>query len=111
MKKMGQTLTERELLEVFNEVDADKNGEIDFDEFTIMMQSTAGDRGERQELVDAFAVFDEDGSGSTSKAEVKEIMEKFGQKLTEAELTQVMKEVDTDGDGQIDFEEFCQMMK
>ena len=45
----------------------------------------------------AFKVFDADGSGTTSLSELKEILEKFGQKLTQQELDAVMAEIDSDG--------------
>ena len=37
-------------------------------------------------------------------------MKKLGQALTEAELDAMMDEVDTNGDGEISFEEFKAMM-
>ena len=63
------------------------------------------------ELAEAFKAFDADGDGTTSKEELKKILAKFGQTLTDAELDAVMAEVDTDGDGQIDYAEFKQAME
>jgi calmodulin len=63
------------------------------------------------ELKDAFKAFDADGDGTTSKDELKKILAKFGQHLTDAELNAVMAEVDTDGDGEIDFNEFKKAME
>ena len=63
------------------------------------------------ELNLAFKAFDADGDGTTSKDELKKILAKFGQTLTDAELDAVMAEVDTDGDGEIDYEEFKRAME
>lgn len=63
------------------------------------------------ELKEAFKAFDADGDGTTSKDELKKILAKFGQTLTDAELDAVMAEVDTDGDGEIDYNEFKRAME
>jgi len=63
-----------------------------------------------KELREAFAVFDSDSDGTTSRTELKRIMLKFGQTLTDQELDAVMAEVDDDGDGVISFEEFKLVM-
>ena len=49
------------------------------------------------ELKAAFVVFDADGDGTTSRSELKRIMLKFGQALSNAELDAVMAEVDKNG--------------
>merc|ERR1711871_944115 len=59
---------------------------------------------------EAFSLFDEDGGGSISADELGEVMRSLGQDPTEEELTDLVNEVDTDGNGEIDFEEFCVMM-
>jgi calmodulin len=64
-----------------------------------------------QELRDAFAVFDTDGSGSIDRKELKRLMKKLGQALSEAELDAMMSEVDENGDGEISFEEFKALMQ
>lgn len=103
MKNFGHNLTNTELQEMIDAVDEDGNNEIDFDEWCVMMQSVHKDRNE--ELREAFAVFDVDGGGTTSKEELMEIMVRFAQNLSDEELTAVMDEVDADGSGEIDFDE------
>jgi Ca2+-binding EF-hand superfamily protein len=53
-------------------------------------------------------VFDEDSSGQITAMEMRSVMNKFG--LTDEELDEMLKEVDRDGDGSINFEEFCCLM-
>ena len=62
------------------------------------------------ELKEAFKVFDKDGSGSISAAELKHVMNNLGEKLTDEEVDEMISEADVDGDGEINFEEFIKMM-
>jgi Ca2+-binding EF-hand superfamily protein len=110
MRKLGQNPSEAELIEMINSVDDNGDCEIDFEEFLILMKSRIGERDPEKELRDAFAVFDTDGSGSIDRKELKRLMKKLGQALSEAELDAMMDEVDTNGDGEISFEEFKAMM-
>ena len=57
----------------------------------------------------AFKLFDKDGGGTISSEEIKEIL-CGGQNIDEAVWAEVIKEVDNDGNGEIDFEEFSEMM-
>ena len=110
MKKLGQNPSEHELIEMINSVDDNGDNEIDFPEFLILMKSRIGERDPEKELRDAFKVFDTDNSGSIDRKELKRLMKKLGQALTEGELDAMMDEVDTNGDGEISFEEFKAMM-
>merc|ERR1712085_62947 len=112
MKSLGQNPTEKELKQMIRSVDADGNNEIDFDEFLILMSSKKPSSDDPdKELRDAFAVFDDDNSGSISREELKKLMKNLGQSLSDGELDAMMDEVDTDGNGEIDFNEFKSMMQ
>ena len=63
-----------------------------------------------EELQASFSMFDTDGGGTVDAAELKEVLSKVGIEVTPAELTSAMAEVDTSGDGALDFQEFLQMM-
>jgi Ca2+-binding EF-hand superfamily protein len=111
MRKLGQNPTEEELIEMISSVDDNGDHEIDFNEFLLLMKSRIGERDPEKELRDAFAVFDTDGSGSIDRKELKKLMKKLGQALTEGELDAMMDEVDENGDGEISFEEFKALME
>eukprot|EP00976_Prorocentrum_cordatum_P032308 656961-Prorocentrum_minimum.AAC.2 len=91
MRSLGQNPTEAELQDMINEVDADGNGTIDFPEFLSLMAKKMKpalfrgfgslrlltmhlrppqDTDSEEELKEAFKVFDKDGNGFISAAEV-----------------------------------------
>jgi len=110
MRKLGQNPSQKELIEMMSSVDDNGDNEIDFNEFLLLMKSRIGERDPEKELRDAFAVFDTDNSGAIDRKELKRLMKKLGQNLSEAELDAMMDEVDINGDGEISFEEFKELM-
>ena len=58
----------------------------------------------------AFRTLDKDCNGYITVRELKEVMMKLGEKLTTKEVTEIVSEADTNGDGRIDVDEFVQMM-
>ncbi|KAL5271755.1 hypothetical protein ACHWQZ_G000080 [Mnemiopsis leidyi] len=62
------------------------------------------------EFREAFAMFDKDGDGSISVAELGHVMRSLGQNPTDHELTEMIREADDDNNGSVDFEEFLLLM-
>ncbi len=67
-------------------------------------------RAQVQEFKEAFDIFDVDGGGTITAEELGEVMKSLGQKPTRAQLEAMVREIDADGDGAIDFPEFLTMM-
>ena len=59
---------------------------------------------------ESFNRFDKDGNGFINTHELASILRSLGQKHTEAELQEIISEVDIDGNGSIDFPEFLTIM-
>ena len=59
------------------------------------------------EFKEAFSLFDKDGDGTITTKELGTVMRSLGQNPTEAELQDMINEVDADGSGTIDFPEVC----
>ena len=74
--------------------DADNDGSTDTDDKARMT------REREEELCDMFMMFDQDRGGTISIEELSAVMVKFGG-LDKDELTSMLSEADTDGDGQV----------
>uniref|UniRef100_A0A4X2KIZ1 EF-hand domain-containing protein n=2 Tax=Vombatus ursinus TaxID=29139 RepID=A0A4X2KIZ1_VOMUR len=110
MRALGQTPTEAELQEIMNEVDASGNGTIDFSEFLNVMARKMKDTDSNEDIQDAFRVFDKNRDGFISAGELRHVMTNFGEKLTDEEVEEMIKEADIDGDGQVNYIQFVEMM-
>merc|ERR1712083_1135459 len=107
----GKIMSDEEVEQMFNAVDTDKSGFIDYSEFVVAAmnesQLTTNDK-----LQAAFKMFDKDGSGVISPDEIKEVLSFGGTNaLNQKQIEAIVKQVDENGDGEISFEEFVDMMK
>lgn len=62
------------------------------------------------EFKDAFSLFDKNGDGRITSDELGTVMKSLGQEPTDKEVRDMIKEVDIDGNGTIEFSEFLEMM-
>merc|ERR1711909_169439 len=98
MRAMGFRPSEEELAELLHEVDEDGSGEIEFGEFCQLCATFLVEDPDmetmKKELKDAFRVYDKEGQGF----------------ITTETLRGLIGELDEDGSGSMDFDEFCEMM-
>jgi len=110
LKKVGSKLAEPEMELLMEAADVNGNGYLDYGEFvavTIHLQRLSNDG----HLRTAFLFFDKDSSGYIERAELADALADESGHTDEAALNNVLREVDTDKDGRISFDEFVAMMK
>ncbi|XP_045165570.2 neo-calmodulin-like isoform X1 [Mercenaria mercenaria] len=110
MRSLGQNPTEQEIRQMVKMVDADNDGEVDFDEFMKLIARKLQSVDIEEEILEAFRVFDKDGNGSISKDELRFAITTLGEKVKENELDDLMRAADLNGDGQINYSEFAKMI-
>jgi len=109
LNRVGATnLMESEIRELMDAADIDNSGTIDYREF--IAATLHLNKMEREEhLFSAFSYFDKDGSGKITMDELQQACQEFG--IGDAQLDEMIKEVDQDNDGSIDYNEFVAMMR
>jgi Ca2+-binding EF-hand superfamily protein len=109
---------------IVREYDVDGSGEIDFEEFVVMMIKLLGKRvrsdliNYREYLTDetiqkyekSFREADTSGDGRLGREEVEKMVKRLGVQLSKQQLDEIFREVDKDNSGEIEFDEYCAMM-
>ncbi|XP_073393613.1 polcalcin Cup a 4 isoform X2 [Physcomitrium patens] len=62
-----------------------------------------------KDLEEAFKLFDLNGDGKISKAELGTVLRSIGDEMSDADLEQMIRDADTDGDGEVDLQEFINL--
>jgi len=114
LRTMGQAFEERDLKKLIKQFDSDGSGEIEFEEFAAMV-ATFVNSGEdkdkiEEELREAFRLYDKEGQGYISTMVLRDILRAIDDAITEDELDEMIAEIDQDGSGTVDFDEFKEMM-
>lgn len=106
---LGSKTTSEEVKRMMEEIDQNKDGYIDLKEFADFHCTDDG-RDDSKELRDAFDLYDLDKNGLISANELHAVLKKLGEKCSLGDCRRMISNVDADGDGSVNFEEFKKMM-
>jgi len=113
LKDCGVRVSDEELNEIILEVDDDGSGLLEFEEFAQLAAKFLLEEDlveMKKELKEAFRIYDKEGNGYITNEVFLEILRELDPKLTQENLDDIIEEIDEDGSGTVDFEEFMQMM-
>ncbi|KAK8390691.1 hypothetical protein O3P69_010418 [Scylla paramamosain] len=91
------------------------DGTFSFNEFVEIVCNMGGGgerpaEDEEKEMRDAFKIFDKHERGYICASDLRAVLQCLGEDLSEEEIEDMIREVDIDGDGRIDFEEFVKAL-
>lgn len=113
LSMLGHQLDDKMLKEIIDEVDADGSGELEFEEFvTLAARFLVEEDAEamQQELKEAFRLYDKEGNGYITTDVLREILRELDETVSKDDLDQMIEEIDSDGSGTVDFDEFMEVM-
>lgn len=111
IKNLGLTPSEDQLAQLMSEIDLDGSGTVEFNEFAIWMSIKMSPDDRTIELQNTFKIFDENGDHFITANELKNVMKRLGQVLSDEEIDLMIREADSDGDMKVNFKEFVHLMR
>ncbi|CAN6335942.1 unnamed protein product [Urochloa humidicola] len=117
LRALGAPPGPGEVRRMMDEMDADRDGFVDLAEFVAFHRGGGGGGGEEQDaaateasLREAFRMYDADSNGLISARELHRVLRQLGDKCSVADCSKMIRSVDADGDGSVNFDEFKKMM-
>lgn len=111
---LGHEVNDDELDEVMEEFDEDESGEIEFREFIKLAEEFIEPEEDyetaKNNLRELFCMYDKEERGFIPVADFVTILKAMEPELSDEEANQIVKELDADGSGTIEFEEFIDAM-
>ncbi|XP_055712599.1 troponin C-like [Phlebotomus papatasi] len=114
LEMLGQTLDDKSLAAVIREHDQRQTGKLDFEKFAQLASKYVEVEEDmeivQRELKEAFRLYDKEGKGYLTLEVLRDILRELDDKITEDDLDMMIDEIDADGSGTVDFDEFMEVM-
>merc|ERR1711976_119049 len=93
-----------------DEIDTEGTGKIGLEEFQALVLRKMQEDEDERELREIFRVLDKEKKGEVNVNELRWILKSLGDDLTEEDIDDMIADVDTDGSGWVDYDEFSKLM-
>ena len=110
MLALGANPTQPELQEMINEVDQDGTGKIEFNVFLELFSRKMKEPITEEDLIEAFKIFKQVGDRAVSANELRHVMTTLGDRLTDEEADEMIKEAGVDENGIIHYDNYVKMI-
>ncbi|KAL4508150.1 hypothetical protein ABPG72_021523 [Tetrahymena utriculariae] len=109
-EKCNLDIQESEIKQIFQAMDFDNSGQIDYSEFIATFLANPEFQTDKA-ITQAFLKIDKNNDGKLTKQELQDILGTDIISMGEIDIDELIKEADTNGDGEIDFTEFLTMLR
>ncbi|KAG0046428.1 hypothetical protein BGZ83_008405 [Gryganskiella cystojenkinii] len=112
LRALGQNPTQSQVHDLVAKADPSGSGQINFDTFLKILLREDGFKpaGTAAEFINGFKVFDKEGNGYINAGELRYVLTSLGEKLSDAEVDELMKGVEVDNSGKVNYEDFVKMI-
>jgi Ca2+-binding EF-hand superfamily protein len=110
LESLGQVVTEESIQALVDEVDEDGSGEIEFDEFLVLMSRQILNSDVVYDCEKAFDIWDSDHDGRITVEQVRSVFQRLPERPTEDEISELIDIADSDRDGMINFDDLMNML-
>lgn len=110
MNSLGLEARNQTIYQMILDMDADGSGDINFEEFLNLMTAKMSDRDTREDIRKVFRLFDEENAGVVTIRNLRKVAKELGETMEDTELMEMIERADSDGDGNVTFEDFYNIM-
>lgn len=110
MQSLGFDAKNQTIFQMISDLDRNKSGDIDFEEFLDMMTARMSDKDTREDINKVFRLFDDDGTGSISLKNLRRVARELGETMTDEELQEMVDRADSNGDSLVSADDFYNIM-
>ncbi|RKP00075.1 hypothetical protein CXG81DRAFT_13669 [Caulochytrium protostelioides] len=110
MRALGFDVKKAEVLKVLRDHDKNGSGLMSQEDFAAVMTERILERDPLEEIRKAFQLFDDDGTGKINLRNLRRVAKEIGETLDDEELQAMIDEFDLDQDGEINEQEFINIM-
>ena len=107
---LGEKITDADIQDMINEADIEGNGTITFDGFVNLLNGKLKSEEVQEEIIETFKKFDVDNNGLIGPEDIYNLLHSFNQDITIGEAEDMIKNVDIDDDGMVNYQEFVKMI-
>ncbi|KAL8610994.1 hypothetical protein ACOMHN_042610 [Nucella lapillus] len=111
IRSIGRAPTESQLKTLVNEFESRGKRTLTLQEVSAILTKYEFAPETSDNLREAFRIFDKDGNGMVSALELRHVLTSLGEKLTDEEVDEMMREADMTGDGQVNYQDFVRVME
>ena len=107
---LKENISNADLQDMINEADVEGNGTISFEGFIALMERSLRNEEVEEEIIETFKKFDQDNNGLIGPEDIYNLLHSFNQDITISEAEEMIKNVDIDDDGLVNYQEFVKMI-
>ena len=110
MTSLGFDAKNQTIFQMISDLDRNRSGSIEFEEFLDMMTARMSDKDSRDDIAKVFRLFDDDNSGVITLRNLRRVAKELGETMTDQELQEILDRADSTGKSAVTMDDFYNIM-
>ena len=110
MRILGAAPSKIELDNLIYNLESNNNNLISFDNFLILLKNKLENQDSEEDIINEFRKLDKNGNGKITESDLRNLMSKYENPLSNEEIEEIIKEANVDSNNEIDYINFTKIL-